>query len=355
LGGAPAPGIIFPVAQAIHGAGGSVSGAERRRLARIPLQCAVVVREKMATWTAETADVGARGCRITLKRPVAPGTLLQLRFDRGEGVEPLEAVGQVVWARKAAPLDAGVAFLATPREPSRPGNANWIDTMVVARLRQALRGGAAAGRLGTLENAVLRLGAPPRTPLDADARAVVRVAEREGPISAVGPEGLAALAALLEAGAVTLGRAGNDLEAWRRALAAPVAATGARGLHAPGPAEAVVLPAARAKASPPPVAVIVPLPPEVAAEAAGAAPARAPSVAAPPSEGVFALVPEPPEDAPARGPVLAEDAAPADDEVTPPPLPVIPCRISEVAAMIAESLMDAEGIGAGEGEIQRVA
>ncbi len=189
-----------------------VSGVERRRLARIRLRCAVTVREKAATFPAETADVGARGCRITLSRSVARGALLQLRFE-GAGSEPLDAVGQVVWTRRGAPHEVGVAFVSAPRSPRRA--ATWIDAIFAARLRDALRDGTGADELST---AVLRLGVPPRTPLPPVALAIARVAEREGRVAEVlGMRGgIVTLATLVEHGAVTLGRASADVHVWAR-------------------------------------------------------------------------------------------------------------------------------------------
>src|SRR5512144_1239283 len=90
-----------------------LSGAqERRRIARIPVRCRVAVREKLSAWECEAQDLGARGCRIALGRPLAPGALVQLAFDVGASAEPLVVLGQVAWATKAAPLMAGIKFLA---------------------------------------------------------------------------------------------------------------------------------------------------------------------------------------------------------------------------------------------------
>jgi len=241
----------------------------------------VVVREKLATWTAETADVGARGCRITLKRPVVRGALLQILFDGGDGAEPVEAVGQVVWTRNGEPPEAGVAFVSAPRLGTKP--SSWIDALAVAQLRRAARDGASAGGLTSLREAVLRLGTPPKAPLPARALAVVKVAEREGRISEVpgGPDALETLAALLGDGTVTLGAAGGDAQGWKRALS---------------------------------------LPPAVDPPKAPAAGVRAP--AGPTPSAALVLVPAAPE-------------APA---ATPPPLP--DPRASRVAAMIAESLLE---------------
>jgi hypothetical protein len=111
---------------------------EKRRSERLPGRFAVAVREKLATWTTSTEDVGARGCRIALKRPMTPGALVQLDFDMGEGAEPLVVHGQVAWVRRTPPLSAGIAFLSVPREAQRQfaEPCSWIDRILAARIRR---------------------------------------------------------------------------------------------------------------------------------------------------------------------------------------------------------------------------
>ena len=247
-----------------------MKGPERRRLARVPLRCRVAVREKQATWTAETADVGARGCRITLKRSVVRGALLELRFDCGDGAEPLETVGQVVWTRHGEPLQAGVALLSVPQ--SGTSASSWIDALAIGQLRRAVRDGPSA--LGGLEDAVLRLGRVPRAALTAGAFVVVQVAEREGKVSEVpgGAETLATLAALLGDGTVTLGPARPDALGWERALSlVPVVAPARPSRKAA--AVLVVPPRAGSRA-------VVPAPPRDSATSPRATDARASAVAA---------------------------------------------------------------------------
>jgi hypothetical protein len=274
----------------------------------------VVVREKLATWETETADVGARGCRIAMRRPVAQGTLLQLRFEREDGSEPLEAVGQVAWTRGGDQQEAGIAFVSTPR--SRTSGPNWIDELAAAQLRAAIRDGAAPG--AALADAVLRLGVPPREPLPAPELAIAKVAEREGRLAEAsdGRETLAALAALLEEGTVTLGRSGADAKTWKRVLSsAPAAARPATG----APPAAARLPA-------PPV---TPRPPEPAREAIVPPPPRL-AYTPPP------VAPRPAAPAPAPVP---DGAAPERASPLAPPTPLADARASGLAALIAESLL----------------
>lgn len=222
---------------------------DKRRAARIPVACTVVVREKLATWTTRTLDVGARGCRLALQRPLAPGTLVRLRLERGDQAPPLDVLGQVAWARKAQPACAGVTFVSAPAEPSGAPAANWIDSLVAAALRSALADGPeAAGGLGGLGAVTLHLGTPPSGALDPSDLGVLRVARDRGPISAVAyaPEGLRALVGLLDRGAVTVGRTSSDPEGWKQTftLLADAAKAAAAAQRAPGsePAGAVIVP-----------------------------------------------------------------------------------------------------------------
>ena len=111
---------------------------EKRRTERLFGRFDVSVREKLATWKTSTEDVGARGCRIALKRPLTPGALVQLAFDLGEGAEPLVVHGQVAWVRKSPTLSAGIAFLSAPREAQRQfaEPSSWIDRILAARIRR---------------------------------------------------------------------------------------------------------------------------------------------------------------------------------------------------------------------------
>ncbi len=185
--------------------GDSVNGIDKRRLARIPVQCSVAVREKLTTWATQTEDVGARGCRIKLTRSLSPGALLQLAL--GDGPDPLAVLGQVAWVSRAPPFSAGITFLSAPRQ-SRAVPGDWIDRLAAAQLRRALTPGAdASAAVGNLSRVPLRLGTPPPPSASPVELEIVAVARCDGPISAVGSaaDRIRALAALLERGTVTLG------------------------------------------------------------------------------------------------------------------------------------------------------
>lgn len=194
----------------------SSQAGERRRLARIPLTCRVVVGERFSTWVTRTQDVGPRGLRLETTRPVRAGTLLQLRLEAA-GQAPLEAVGQVVWTREAPVLEAGVAFTGSVRGGA-PGGTAWLDGLLAAELRRAWREGR---RLGPLGEVRLHLGSAPGVRLDDDALVVLRAVRGGEPIAGLvrTGAGLDAVLRLLATGTISATRVNVDPEGWRRAFA----------------------------------------------------------------------------------------------------------------------------------------
>jgi hypothetical protein len=194
-----------------------IGNHDKRRVARIPLACTVIVREKLATWTTDTQDVGARGCRIRLSRPLAPGALVRLTIERDGDAPPLDVLGQVAWARRTPPLSAGITFVTAPRDPSGASAENWIDTLVAVALRRAIaRGPEAAAALEALGAVTLHLGIPPAGALAPGEGAVLRVARDRGPLSALASslDALGALSRLIDRGAVTVRRTASDRQGW---------------------------------------------------------------------------------------------------------------------------------------------
>jgi hypothetical protein len=192
---------------------------EKRRISRIPIACTVVVREKLAIWNTTTEDVGARGCRIALKRALSPGALVQLRFDTGPDEGCLEVVGQAVWARRSESPAAGIAFVGQPADRSGVRRRTWIDVLVANQLRGVLESSWTSGGLAKLGNISLHLGTPPDQ-LDPSELAVIRLAREGAPLSAMcyTTAGLQAVTALLDRGAVTVYRTNPDPEGWKRAI-----------------------------------------------------------------------------------------------------------------------------------------
>lgn len=207
---------------------------QKRRVPRIPVSCPVGIREKGSAWTTETLDVGARGCRIALERPLARGTLVQLRFERG-GAPPLDVLGQVAWTRASAPRAAGIVFVSLPRDPSGAQARSWIDALVAAQLRQVLAAWPAANdALVRLGEVTVGLGIPPTEPLDRHAVALVRLARDGVRIGAVArsADALRVLAGLLDREVLSVTRETPDPEGWKQALARFASAT----IPAPPPA-----------------------------------------------------------------------------------------------------------------------
>jgi hypothetical protein len=191
--------------------------SERRRLARIPLTCRVVVGERFSTWVTRTQDVGPRGCRIETARPVRAGALLRLTLELEGGQAPLEAVGQVVWTREA--LEAGVAFTGSVRGGGGAGaGTGWLDALLAAELRRFWRDGR---RLGSLGEVRLHLGSAPGVKLDDEALAVLRAVRGGETLAGIvhTRARLDAVLRLLAAGTITASRVNVDPEGWRRAFA----------------------------------------------------------------------------------------------------------------------------------------
>ena len=191
--------------------------SDRRRLARIPLTCRVVVGERFSTWVTRTQDVGPRGCRLEAPHPVRAGALLRLSLEAGGEQPPLEAVGQVVWSRDAPAPEAGVAFTGSVRGGAAGGTA-WLDALLASELRKVAREGR---RLGPLGEVRLHLGSAPGVTLDPESLAVVKRVRSGETIAGLAHTraGLEAVLRLLGAGTITASRANVDPEGWRRAFA----------------------------------------------------------------------------------------------------------------------------------------
>jgi hypothetical protein len=189
-------------------------------MARIPVACPVGIRERATTWITHTVDVGARGCRISLERPLSRGSLVQLAFDRGSG-EPLEALGQVAWTRSSPPRAAGIVFVNLPRERGIQAR-NWIDTLVAGRLRQVLAAWPAENAgLAKLADVAVQLGVPPAEPLDPAEVNLVRIVREGAKLGAVSRsrEAVAVLVSLLDREILSVARDTPDPEGWKDAFA----------------------------------------------------------------------------------------------------------------------------------------
>lgn len=204
-----------------------------RRAARLPSRCRVEVRDRFACWSAETADIGPRGCRLDTPRAANVGQLLRLSVESEHLSERLHVLGQVVWST-ARPLRAGLSFAGVTAAGLAP--RAWVERLFAVELARAIRGGAvdAAGR------AVVCAGGPPPADLGARELAVLRRVGKGAPLSDVLREASAAgvVVSLLTRGLLTLSRETEiEPEAWRRAVGG-IAPAGPR----PAPREVIVPP-----------------------------------------------------------------------------------------------------------------
>jgi len=87
------------------------STAERRRYARQDRVGVVEYSGREGVDCTGIVNIGLGGVRLALTGCEQPGTQVQLRISLERGSAPLDLVGQVVWARRSAPYEAGIRFL----------------------------------------------------------------------------------------------------------------------------------------------------------------------------------------------------------------------------------------------------
>lgn len=97
-----------------------------RRAPRVPHRCTVEVRDRFASWTAQTEDLGPRGCQLVTPRLAAPGRELQLQIRCSAIARTIKATGKVVWTQAHEPSRLGIEF-----EPGRT-EAGWFEALVRA-------------------------------------------------------------------------------------------------------------------------------------------------------------------------------------------------------------------------------
>lgn len=199
---------------------------DARRAPRLPLRLVVELRHQRARWTAETDDVGPRGCQVVTTRGLPEGRDVALALECPALGRTVAATGRVAWARAEAPARLGISFEVGVAD------RDWFTEL----LRAGRGDGHPALRapLRLQREAALHLGEPPAAVVDfsSDELAVLRAI---GPGATVGElaEALAgrfhrargALFSLLARRLVLLqpgpaGAAGR----WREILAPPRAA-----------------------------------------------------------------------------------------------------------------------------------
>jgi hypothetical protein len=135
------------------------SGDRSRRFPRLRARCRVRIRDRFGTWSAETEDVGPRGCRLVGERAHALGALVRLTVESDRIVEPLEVAGQVVWTRADRLSRAGIWFAGAPSSPGAPFPAAWFAALAAAEIAFERRR-AANGRPSEARAAPCQLPAP---------------------------------------------------------------------------------------------------------------------------------------------------------------------------------------------------
>lgn len=175
---------------------------------RLSTRCRVEVRGRYASWSAETEDLGPRGCQLLTTRSAKVGDVLTLEISNALMPTPLLVMGLVAWSASPPAGRIGVAFAGSLTSSMSP--EQWFTRLVAsdpaARVRDVRR---------TVElDAVLYLAAPPEgtVPLARDEARLLRAVGRGRTLAAISevldPKRLRrALFALLSRRLVTLSRA----------------------------------------------------------------------------------------------------------------------------------------------------
>jgi hypothetical protein len=254
-----------------------------RRSPRLPVRCPVVVDPGGATWTAETEDVGPRGCQLVLPRPLPVGWLVRLTIQAPAAGRPLPVTGRVAWAGGHGRHRAGIQFSAGKPEGDPTA---WFRRLL--RGDPALEAASFRAPERLTGGTPLFLRPPPRFIVDLAPEEVALVcALRDGitfeqlvsgaPLASVLTSRL--VFALLERRILTLS-VGEAAPAWRwHALLGDPA--GAPPPSRPSPPERATPPAAPLRPAAPPrplAAAPAPLPPPVSPPAAKAVAPAAPDL-----------------------------------------------------------------------------
>jgi hypothetical protein len=130
-----------------------------RRVPRLTAHCHVQVRDRFATWDAQTDDLGPRGCQLSTPRAANVGDLVTLTISSPLVESALHVVGLVCWARPLPDARLGVAFSGTNLSSLSP--ERWFERLVASDPAARVRGGRRTLESGDL----VFLGEPPEGPL----------------------------------------------------------------------------------------------------------------------------------------------------------------------------------------------
>jgi hypothetical protein len=88
------------------------SERERRRFPRLERQQGEVeLSGRAGVRCTGIVDIGLGGIRLALADALEPGARVRLRLRLARDEEPLDVSGQVVWARRKPPFQAGIRFI----------------------------------------------------------------------------------------------------------------------------------------------------------------------------------------------------------------------------------------------------
>jgi hypothetical protein len=114
----------------------------------------VEIRDRFAAWSAQTEDLGPRGCQLVTPRLAAPGRELQLQIRCDAIGRTIKATGKVVWMRAQEPSRLGIEFQAGRTD------GGWFDVLMLADPGAAQTLRRVPERLP--RTTTLYLGEPPR-------------------------------------------------------------------------------------------------------------------------------------------------------------------------------------------------
>ena len=73
--------------------------SQARRFHRVPTDFVVHVRSDELRVNERANDISEAGIGIVTPRPLAPMSLVSMRLELPHGIEPVELLGRVMWAR----------------------------------------------------------------------------------------------------------------------------------------------------------------------------------------------------------------------------------------------------------------
>jgi hypothetical protein len=79
-------------------------------------------------WSADTEDIGPRGCQLVAPARFTPGEGIELELSSERVSDPLWIGGRIAWATNEPPWRVGVAF----SDQDQDAAARWFDRLVAA-------------------------------------------------------------------------------------------------------------------------------------------------------------------------------------------------------------------------------